>query len=1014
MDFNKKKSDSDNLLSTIDENNYRQLIEYLSPFNLGIVLVDIKTKIPVVFNSAAHQILGYSGAEFKTKNIENHEAADDIALTNHLSESVDSGVVKQFETTLVSKSGEPRNFRMSLQKVKFGDHQYYLLMYEDITDEYSTTRLNQAERQVFTICNSVSSKTDFIRDLLSFFKSFSGCEAVGIRLRNGDDFPYFETTGFSKEFVEMEISLCAYDEGGNLLRESGGDPVLECMCGNVIRGRYDATKPFFTAHGSFWTGNTTQLLASTTEIDRQSRICKRCNGSGYESVALIPIRHNETTYGLIQFNDKRIGWHTLKKIEVLEYLIDYVSIALAKLQAEDARMESDQNFKQIINSTTEAILIQDAETGKILDVNDTMVRMFGFVSKTEALSKSISDISYGDYKTNSTRAIELVRKAASEGPQTFEWLCQKDNGKTFWAEIVLNRTILSGRKRILAVVRDISDRKRMEEALNSSKERYRLLFEEMIEGFALHEIILDQKGTPIDYRFLDVNPAFETLTGLQRDKLIGHTVKEVMPGIEDYWIEKYGQVALKGGDLRYENYAGDLEKWFKVTVYSPKFGQFVTVFEDITNKKIGDMALYESEEQFRNTFEQSSVGMCIVSLDGIFLRINNSFCQMVGYLPEELLGQSISLVTYPDDQTMSNQFLKLPITSGSPSVEFEKRYIHKSGQIIYVNINSTLIRDASGNPRHFITQVQDITENKKMVEALQLRDKIFIHSMDMLFIAGFDGYFKVLNPAFERTLGWTLEELYAKPWLDFVYPEDRKRTEEIKAIRLDSGLEIIQFENRYLCKDGSYKWLSWNSFPYPEEDIIVGVARDITERKALDESLHLSEERYKLINEASSDSIYSYDRQGRFTHVNSALCKSLGLTSDQIIGKTHSELGFPKEQCEEWEKLHAKVYETQKTVISETVATIKGEEKFYEVVLDPIYDLSGNIIGIAGTTRDIDARKKAEIKVREQMDELRRWNAVTLGRENRVIELKKEVNQLLAQLNLPPRYLTGNDIEEKL
>jgi PAS domain S-box-containing protein len=244
MDFNKKKTDSDNLLSTIDENNYRQLIEYLSPFNLGIVLVDIKTKIPVVFNSAAHQILGYSGAEFKTKNIENHEAADDIALTNHLSESVDSGVVKQFETTLVSKSGEPRNFRMSLQKVKFGDHQYYLLMYEDITDEYSTTRLNQAERQVFTICNSVSSKTDFIRDLLSFFKSFSGCEAVGIRLRNGDDFPYFETTGFSKEFVEMEISLCAYDEGGNLLRESGGDPVLECMCGNVIRGRYDATKPF--------------------------------------------------------------------------------------------------------------------------------------------------------------------------------------------------------------------------------------------------------------------------------------------------------------------------------------------------------------------------------------------------------------------------------------------------------------------------------------------------------------------------------------------------------------------------------------------------------------------------------------------------------------------------------------------------------------------------------------------------------------------------------------------------
>jgi PAS domain S-box-containing protein len=105
----------------------------------------------------------------------------------------------------------------------------------------------------------------------------------------------------------------------------------------------------------------------------------------------------------------------------------------------------------------------------------------------------------------------------------------------------------------------------------------------------------------------------------------------------------------------------------------------------------------------------------------------------------------------------------------------------------------------------------------------------------------------------------------------------------------------------------------------------VGVARDITEKKALDETLKRSEERYQLIDESSSDFIYSYDLSGRFTHANSSLCRALGITNDQIIGKTHSELGFPPDQCVEWERLLRQVYNTNSTVLYETTATIEGE-----------------------------------------------------------------------------------------
>ena len=182
---------------------------------------------------------------------------------------------------------------------------------------------------------------------------------------------------------------------------------------------------------------------------------------------------------------------------------------------------------------------------------------------------------------------------------------------------------------------------------------------------------------------------------------------------------------------------------------------------------------------------------------------------------------------------------------------------------------------------------------------------------------------------------------------------------------IENGYDF--FTSKHYRKNGSVFDIEISvTYLYSENGFFVCFVRDITHRKRSEEILRNSEEKYHLIDEASQDFIYSYNREGRFTHANSKLCNALGLKYEEIIGKTHHELGFPLEQCLEWEKLHNQVYETDATVIAETVTPIQDSEpQYFEVVLSPMHNLDGKIIGIAGTTRDINERIKAAKALKE-------------------------------------------------
>ncbi|MGO8688167.1 MAG: ATP-binding protein [Thermoguttaceae bacterium] len=190
------------------------------------------------------------------------------------------------------------------------------------------------------LVNESRGTEDLVRAAVTFFQEKSGCEAVGIRLKKGDDYPYYEARGFPPEFVLLENQLCAQDDAGQLLCDSAGNPVIECMCGNVICGRFDPAQPFFTARGSFWTNCTTELLASTMEADRQAPTRNRCNGQGYESVALIALAVGDDRLGLLQLNDRRKDRFTAEGIALWERLAGYLAVALAKALAEEVLQQA--------------------------------------------------------------------------------------------------------------------------------------------------------------------------------------------------------------------------------------------------------------------------------------------------------------------------------------------------------------------------------------------------------------------------------------------------------------------------------------------------------------------------------------------------------------------------------------------------------------------------------------------------------------------------------------------------
>ena len=258
---------------------------------------------------------------------------------------------------------------------------------------------------------------------------------------------------------------------------------------------------------------------------------------------------------------------------------------------------------------------------------------------------------------------------------------------------------------VLALARDITES-------DIYEREYRRLFDSMLEGFALHEIVEDESGKPCDYRFIEVNPAFERITGLASNDILRRTVLEIFPDIDHEWIVRYGHVAQTGEPTTFEKYFPALDKHFQVEAFSPGKDRFASIFMDITARKSAELSLQESETRFRNLFENAPLPYQSLDAKGYFLDVNRKWLTTLGYEKHEVVGRWFGDFLVPGSAAHFNKIFPMFLDACAiDGVEFKMR--RKDGSLFDVVFNGRVQHDSDGRFQRTHCIFTDITEQKR-------------------------------------------------------------------------------------------------------------------------------------------------------------------------------------------------------------------------------------------------------------------------------------------------------------
>jgi len=516
--------------------------------------------------------------------------------------------------------------------------------------------------------------------------------------------------------------------------------------------------------------------------------------------------------------------------------------------------------------------------GRILYANRALLEITGY----ETLEEIQKINAYNLYAVPELRMVQTAQFVTHDMIAEEYRLVRKD-GSIIWVRDVGKKIVdVNGEIFYEGVIEDITERKNAEIRLRESEEKYRELIDTMDQGLALHEMIFDSDGKPVDYKFLEVNSAFERLTGLHKKDLIGKRVLEVLPNTEKYWIENYGEVAIYGNTKEFINFSQELGKYFKVIAFSPRKSQFAVLIEDVTEKVLTENALRESELKLRTLINTIPGIITFKDEAGRWIETNNFNLKLFNLEGVDYYGKTDA------ELAQFTPFYKeaLEYCIYSDEIAWQKGSASRGDEIIPTPDGKTRIFDVmkipifgdDGARKGLVVVGFDITEKKEFERTLQETNERYrmISEMitDYVYLAKSDEFDEVeilwLLGGFEKITGYTIQnynEAYDRI-LKIMHPEDRKRFDEEYVPRL-KNLEELELEYRIYHKSGEIRWISDHIKPFkkPEEPNVIyqiGAVTDITEKKNYEAEILESREKLRIINDQKDRlfSIIAHDLKG--------------------------------------------------------------------------------------------------------------------------------------------------------
>jgi PAS domain S-box-containing protein len=669
-----------------------------------------------------------------------------------------------------------------------------------------------------------------------------------------------------------------------------------------------------------------------------------------------------------------------------------------QVRAQEALLESEARFRLLLKNAPVTVAAQDKDLRFIWAYNQRTV------NPAEVIGKTDTDLFPPEV---AAWTLGLKRKVLETGKELQEQGWVTSGGQRLYLDLFLE-PIRDKDGQITGVgvaTVDLTDIKLAEQALRESEERYHSLFEGMTEGFAIHEMIFDENGKPSDYRFLDINPAFERLTGLKRELVIGKTYHDVLPGEGDRRVKKFAKVMRTGEPAQFEDFSPTLNRHYEVFAYKCAPTQFATIFLDITDRKHMEDELRINLTKYSVLFDTLPLGVTITDQDGKILESNQEATRLLGLSGEEqknrlIHGEEWSIIR-PDHSPMPpEEFASVRALKEKRRIENIEMGICKDEDVIsWISVSASPIPLKNYG---VVIAYNDISQRLQAEEALrQARDKL------------------------ELTVQQRTEELlHSNAELRKEINERRRIEDELliqtKAVeaerkRFNDVLEIlpvytilltpdyhVAFANRYfrehfgedngqrcyeylfglnepcancetykVLETGTSRRWEWTGpdhrnydvfdFPFKDVDgsvLILELGMDITERKQVEEQLRSLNAYNRSLLEANLDALVTITPEGKIGDVNTVTESITGYSRDMLIGTAfHSYFTNPEKARLGYEQVFK----------SGTVRDFELEIQHRDGHTTPViynasvyHDESGQVAGVFAAARDITDRKVAE------------------------------------------------------